>query len=260
MVAKYAGSKLLDINWLVSLSPYEYSEFRSPFAGNEPLLWVIPTSVKRWINDINPLVYQYWIALRDDDSLEGRWVRHCKRADRSLTDAYHLFRSCCKRLMTGNHHPVDLLFVSYLAVKQQWGMYRSHFASFSPALAASHSWRAVTPERIILAREIMQGVRVTNWDYQKVVSAPGRNCWIYCDPPYDGAGRVYAYGFSPLQRKDFVRHMLRSRHRTLISLEDSELTVKQFVTHPHFDCVPQMYRSRRTQKINRQWHIANYSL
>lgn len=221
---------------------------------------MIPTSVKRWINDINPFVYEYWIALRDDDSLGDRWSKYCKRAERSLTDAYHLFRSSCKRLMTGNHHAVDLLYVSFLAVKQQWGMHRSNFASFSAALAASHGWRAVTPARIVLARQLMEGVRVTNWDYQRVVSAPGCDCWIYCDPPYDGTGRIYAYGFSPLQRKDFLRNMLRSKHRTLISLEDSELTVKQFVDSPRFECVPCMYRSRRTQKLTRQWYIANYSL
>ena len=99
------------------------SALKSNFAGNEPLLWVIPTCVKRWINDINPLVYQYWIALRDDDSLEDRWVKHCKRADRSLTDAYHLFRSCCKRLMTGNHHPVDLNRCRH-GMKTRWSRWR----------------------------------------------------------------------------------------------------------------------------------------
>ena len=138
MLLKYPGAKLRCARKMLCFAPYDYSEFRSPFCGNEPFLWRIDPTIPRWINDLDEMVYRYFLALRDDPTFIQRFQPLRREGMRSIHHAEQVFRRCIKRVQD-DHDPVAYLYVRRLAHRQLAGFHRLNFASFSYRFAHNNS-------------------------------------------------------------------------------------------------------------------------
>ena len=80
MMLKYPGGKNGANGWvareILSLgSPDRWTEFRDCCCGNAAFirhLDYFPLRMPRWINDLDPWIYRYWIAFRDDPDFIDR--------------------------------------------------------------------------------------------------------------------------------------------------------------------------------------------
>lgn len=253
MLFKYPGSKLKCVDMLMAAAPPQYGEFRSPFCGNEPLLWVLPTDLPRWINDVDEMVYLTLVAMRDDPQFIRKFQRLRQRGLSSLTESKQVFDKFIGQVRLSKD-PAAYLYIRRLAVKQVAGFHRPCFASYSYMGGHDNSaLNAVTTERMREARRILQGVKVTNLDYTNVLRSPVEHasCWFYLDPPYYSAyhdsANIYAHEFSLRQRAKMKREVLRLDVETckvMISVEESEYSHPEYALDARFHTLYWGYASQ----------------
>jgi len=80
-------------------------------------------------------------------------------------------------------------------------------------------------ERISIASEILQDVKITNLDYWDVVKNRGKNTFIFLDPPYMSNKEAKLYGekgvlHSNFKHDRFAKHIKKSNHKWLITYDD----------------------------------------
>lgn len=224
MILRMMGGKRKVARDLLSLAPRRYSEFRDIFCANASLLWVVPTTKKRWINDLNPDIVRIHRALQGNPEFIDRV---CRLRD-TLTTADRLLRHYWQSkfdLLFGSEfeQTVAYWFLSRVA----WGQFvrreRPNIASFS--------WRhyrngihPVTRCFCHRARNILQGVRITQGDYSVPLFAPGEDVFLLIDPPY-----FVDHHCSPLYEKELTlkQHRLRTAQAMRKNAECRYLPVKQ---------------------------------
>lgn len=233
MLLKYPGGKgRAGSRELISLFPHEYSEFRSCFAGNEPLLWHVPTTVKRWINDVDPDLISYWKALRDDKNYCKKFFNlldSIESAD-ELVEAFE----AAKHKVVFDRDPVAYLFLRRLAHRQIVSRDRPNFASFSYQYMLD-GLRPVKPVKVKEAQAICKGIKITCGSYKKVLKAPAKNALIFIDPPYhteSDASPIYHHEMNPEEHKELRNHLAKLNPRThkfMLTLGLTELTEQLYV-------------------------------
>lgn len=253
MLFKYPGSKLKCLDMLMAAAPPQYGEFRSAFCGNEPLLWVLPTDLPRWINDLDEMVYLTLLAMRDDPQFIRRFQRLRKRGLASLAESKQVFDECIERVLQSKD-AAAYLYIRRLAVKQMAGFHKPCFASYSYVFGHNNSaLNAVTAERMREARRILQAVKITNHDYSEVLRSPVKHgsCWLYLDPPYYSAyhnsSQIYQHEFTLRQRSEMKKEVLRLDAETckvMISVEESEYSHPEYALDPRFHTLYRGYTSQ----------------
>ena len=74
------------------------------------------------------------------------------------------------------------------------------------------------------ASGLLQGVRITNWDYSKVVEQAGDDIFIFLDPPYMSTEEAELYGAKgkyhvDFNHTDFYNKVKDTKHKCLITYD-----------------------------------------
>lgn len=82
-------------------------------------------------------------------------------------------------------------------------------------------------EKIRKASVLMEGVDLCKRDYSRALTDPGRDVFLFLDPPYFAAKASRLYGTKGLLHSNFdharfVETLLKSEHRWLVTYDDSE--------------------------------------
>lgn len=236
MILRYIGGKLKAARDLLSLAPASYAEFREPFAGNAPMLWVVPETVKRWINDIDPDLIRYHRAMQNRKHPVIDQV--LSLAD-GITDADSLVRQWqISKLEWYFYNSVpDYIFANRFAYGQILRRSRRGLCSYSYRYK-SNGLHVLTRERMEEARRIYHGVKITRKDYSALLDAPGKDVWIVIDPPYflgdiDHGGPIYEHNFT---RGDHVRlrdRLLACNHKWLLTISLCSLSQRLYLDEGH---------------------------
>src|SRR5688500_16693173 len=64
-ILRYPGGKSRVSDMLLGMMPKRYSEFREPFAGGG-VFPAVTSRVRKWVNDADPNLMEFYFALRDD--------------------------------------------------------------------------------------------------------------------------------------------------------------------------------------------------
>jgi DNA adenine methylase len=88
-------------------------------------------------------------------------------------------------------------------------------------------------QRLAKIETLLQGVRLTNCDYESLLTAPGKDVLIFADPPYLNATQSKLYGrrgelHTGFDHERFAYNMERCPHRWLITYDDTPLIRKLF--------------------------------
>ena len=274
MLLKYPGSKFSCRELLIDYAPFEFDEFRSPFCGNEPLLWSLPTDLPRWVNDLDEMIYRYWLGLRDDSTFIRRFQELRTEGFNSIDDMIRVFERCIEQVRL-DKDPAAYLYVRRLAMKQMAGFHRPNFASFGYKFAADwSSLRAMSFDTMRRARDIAQGVKITCVDFAEVLRAPVRKgcCWSLLDPPYyvsDHGMHIYEKCFNFDMRERLKTEVLKlnpDRHKVMITVEDSEYSHNEYYLDSRFNVLYRYYVSHMTTddddkcRTKRDLIVTNYDL
>jgi len=231
-------------------------EYREPFFGGGAIgLRVMATSnANCWFNDLDPTVYALWHAVAHHPIELKQAVRDFKpsvdefRRIKSdfLTEAPDpartIVRVACDKLA------LQCMSFSGLGVKSHGP--RGGWAQRDSGIASHWSAESIC-SRIDYISPHFARARVTNLDFELMLSDDGRGS-IYPDPPYCGAGpELYQHSFSPADHLR-LRNLLRyTGHNWLLSYDDCP-AVRELYSFASIEEVEVTYsvsKSRRTREL-----------
>ena len=212
---RYPGGKFyaLDI-----LRPFwenvEHDEYREPFVGGATVFFNKPKAKFNWLNDIdNELMTTYRIMqdpisrqrLAKELSLEvatkERWREYYESVPQSDFE------------IAKKYYYLNRTSFSGKLVSPAWG-YRPK-RSLPP-----ERWK----ERILPCGEFLEGVRLTNMDFERVIleKSAGNTTLLYVDPPYYGPPRNkhYRYGFDVEDHVRLADALKKTPHMFFLTYDD----------------------------------------
>jgi DNA adenine methylase len=259
---RYPGAKGRAIHQIAPLIPDGFTEYREPFlGGGSVFLYVRQTypGRKYWINDLNYQLYNFWAMLqKDTDSVVEQisdWkdeYEHGKRLFRYLKHEIYRFD--------------DVELASAYFVLKTIG-----FSGFTRGYSEDNFKKSFTEERIMRLKDIgmlLQGVRITNLDYEKLVIRDGENgkdkedVFIFLDPPYYNVKWDELYGtrdrnlHAAFDHYRFAKVMKSCEHKWLITYDDSK-TVRRLFDWANIIPWRLTYTSRKV-KTGEELFISNY--
>lgn len=227
---RWPGSKHHLAKTILSLAPSGWREYREPFAGNCSILWEMETRGRRlWINDKNPTLYNYYTRLT------GPTTEFIDEVDLLVQQAvmpgevFNLWLSMKPRFRQDD--PVALLILSRLAFGEMVRLGRKDSCSYDRKYLGSMN--CLNRRRLLASRRILlaaKQLKITCGDYAPMLTAPGRDVWLYLDPTYyinspDHNGchgqPLYDYILDRDQHIELRDRLLKCKHKFLMTIGNS---------------------------------------
>lgn len=246
---RYPGGKQKAIDRISQLLPARAKEYREPMVGGASVyLHARSTGLadKYWINDKFHELVQFWQAVQDP--------RVCKQMADELEQLRSQFSSPeqIKRYFykARKEDPADayrkaFLFFFFNRVTFSGTTRAGGFSSS----ASLERFTASSIERLRQLPEAFSGTKITELDFETLIKTPGEDVFIFLDPPYYTASRLYGRNGS-LHEFDHERlsHVLKKTpHRFLITYDDC-------------DEVRKLYKWARIQSWQLQYGMNNCNL
>lgn len=227
---RYPGGKTRAIHFIKDFIPIEFDEYREPFIGGGSFFIFLRQAypnVKCWINDLNSELFFFWKHTQlNSENLARETLKIKKRS----SDGRRLFNELVS---------VDLNKLSeFERAIRFFVLNRITFSGLVEAGGYSQQafegrFTESAIERMARLGEILQGVKITNLDYRKLLEHGGRRVFTFLDPPYLKATKSRLYGRNGVLHTDFnhdefAKAMKTCNHSWLITYDDSPEIRKNF--------------------------------
>lgn len=218
MIFRYPGGKSRKAvwSWILEHAPPNFDEYREPFVGGGGVFFQIPTSKRRWINDRHKGLIAVYKALQDRPE---EFIKRC----RSLKE--ESLRTVFDRIKLDEHFDPAC---RYFLVNRVGYAGRVNYDIPSRLYFSNPTgWRIVHGPKMERAAEIVKGVQVTCGDYADLLTTPGKNVFIYLDPPYikntklAKSSRLYQHNFEFEDHARLAELVRACNHRVLLSYDDT---------------------------------------
>jgi DNA adenine methylase len=219
---RYPGGKTRALKKIILHIP-SFAEFREPLVGGGSVFLSIkqrvPKGIKFWINDLNHNLFCFWSQLKMDglnivntiQEYKDKWNNGRTLFD-YLTDETKKWTEFEKAVRF-----FILNRITFSGVVDAGGYSKQSFRK---------RFTQSSIDRLTGLIDILQNVKITNVDYEKVVTAPGENVFIFLDPPYFSTTNSRLYGkngslHTEFNHERFSKVMKRCSHKWLITYDDS---------------------------------------
>lgn len=225
---RYPGGKQRAIDQISQVFPGSAREYREPLVGGGSVYFharSIALAKKYWINDKFKELISFWQAVQNQ-AICHKLKNELEELQAGFQSAEHIaehikeyFHKARAEQPISEYREALLFFffnrVTFSGTTQAGG--------FSSA-ASLRRFTVSSIERLIPMPEALAGTRITNLDFEDVICEPGADVFIFIDPPYYTASKLYGHGGS-LHSFDHERLALcleKSQHRFLITYDDCE--------------------------------------
>ncbi|MCA9805365.1 MAG: DNA adenine methylase [Cyanobacteria bacterium HKST-UBA02] len=263
---RYPGGKQKAVPVIASMLPGgRVAEYREPMLGGGSVYFHVRErdfASTYWLNDLFTELVSFYSCVRDEEL--------CKRLVGDLTELRESLESPEQAreffLAARQEKPDDpyrqaFLFFFFNRVTFS-GTTRA--GGFSKAAAAKRFTQSAI-NRLEIMPGALKGVRLTNMNVFDVVSAPGKDVFIFLDPPYYQASRLYGRDGSlhSFDHEELASRLSRSDHRFLITYDDCP-EIRSLYKWARIEPFKLQYgmnncNRERTSKIGEEIFIANYS-
>jgi DNA adenine methylase len=221
---RYPGGKSRALAQILPLLPVQIGEYREPFLGGGSVYLAVRSAFGERIghyalNDLNPDVYAFWRAVRDDlpRLTAAVWAVYMEYGGRGRM-LYDEWRGQPPR--DGLERAVRAFVmnrITFSGVMDAGGYSQQAFERRFTETAIA---------RLEALDGALRGAELLNEDYEALVLRPGAEAFIFLDPPYYSAteSRLYGAGGKLHTGFDHVRFadvMRACPHRWLITYDDS---------------------------------------
>jgi len=260
---RYPGGKSKAIDSISKLIP-DFREFREPFVGGGSVFVYLKQKYPSkyfWINDIYKNLYHFW--------------NECKENPKELIESILEFRS---NYSDGKELHRFLLnnLDSFDDIKKAAAFFIFNRITFSGTTesggfsnAAFHKrFTESSIERVKSLSNILVNTKISNYDYEDVISTDGEDVFLFLDPPYYSATKSALYGKNGTLHKTFDHErfanvMKDTKHKWLITYDDSDY-IKDLFSFANIQPWDLTYGMRNVNKesnqIGKELFISNYSL
>lgn len=233
---RYPGGKTRAISLIKDFMPANFDEYREPFIGGGSFFVFLRQNypeIKCWINDLNPELYFFWKYAQADSEKLAREILKVRKQNKNGYDLFNELTSIRIDTLTEFDRAVRFFVLNRITFS---GLVEAGGYS-QQAFDGRFTESAV--ERVAVLGEILQGVKITNLDYQKVVVEGSKSVFTFLDPPYLKATKSRLYGKNGILHTDFNHNtfaitMKACRHSWLITYDDSpEIRKNFYFAHIH---------------------------
>lgn len=220
---RYPGGKSKALKQIAPLLPKTIKEFREPFVGGGSVYLAARDqygdNISYWINDLNPDVMAFWLAVRDDLLVLVKEVAHVKA---TITDGRALYQS----LKNPDHPYGDLERAVRFFVMNRITFSGVMDAGGYSGAAFKSRFTDSSIDRLAELSGWLDNTRITQGDYAPLLHEDGKNVFIFLDPPYLSASDSRLYGkrgelHTTFDHQRFADEMRQCPHRWLITYDDS---------------------------------------
>jgi len=260
---RYPGGKSKAINQISLLIP-QFDEFREPFVGGGSVFIYLKQKYpqkKFWINDIYESLYYFWTECRDNPEQLLSQIRDWKR---EFVDGKVLHR-----FLIDNIDKFDPLrkAAAFFVFNRITFSGTTESGGFSTA-AFNRRFTDSSIDRVSMLSSILPNTKITNFDYEDVVTKPGDNVFIFLDPPYYSATKSALYGKNGnlhkiFNHERFASIMKKLEHKWLITYDDSDYIRElfSFATIKSWDLTYGMRNvTINSNQLGKELFIANYEI
>jgi DNA adenine methylase len=221
---RYPGGKSKAINQIAQYLPDNFSEFREPLVGGGSVFIYLkqkfPT-LKIWINDLNPELFLFW---KYSQSNLPQLVAEVRRIKNRYVDGKGLFKEL-------TNLEIDTLSELERAVR----FFVLNRITFSGTVESGGFSEQAFQKRFTyssidrlekLETILTPDIKITNLDYSELLSAEGKDVFIFLDPPYFTATKSKLYGKDgclhvSFNHYKFAELITKSPHDWLITYDNS---------------------------------------
>ena len=218
---RYPGGKSRALKSIIPLIPKDFEDYREPFLGGGSVFVHITQlfpNRQYWINDLYEELAVFWqMAQADMPALLTQvwlWRKEYK-------DGKRLHTFLVKNIRT---LPPIQKAAAFFVLNRITFSGTSESGGYSNA-AFEKRFTESSIQRLEQLTNIMEGVKITNEDYQTIVNAPGEGVFIFLDPPYYSATKSALYGKNGklhrmFDHEAFAVAMQQCEHKWLITYDD----------------------------------------
>ncbi len=258
---RYPGGKSRAAERIAALVP-SFDEFREPFVGGGSVFIHLKQKFPNrqfWVNDKYTELIAFWRALQSEpDSLQTQiW-----QWKREFTVGKVLHKYLRENIASFDDLKRAAAFFIFNRISFSGTTESGGFSEQAFNLRFTDS----SIHRLKPMPEVLQGVRVTNFDYETAVSATGENVFLFLDPPYFSARSSALYGkngnlHKQFDHQRFAETMKFCRHRWLITYDDSPL-IRELYSFAHVVDWNLMYGMRNqtleSNQLGSELFISNF--
>jgi DNA adenine methylase len=225
---RYPGGKSRAIKQIMPLVP-EFKEFREPMVGGGSVFFALKQKFpnrKFWINDVNYELYIFWKICRDDINGLLKTINEFKTKFKNGRELYKfLFKK--KDTFTEVQKAARFFILNRITFS---GLAES--GGYAPN-AFKERFTESSIKRLIKTSELLKNTKITNEDYEKSLTEPGEEVFIFLDPPYISKTHSKLYGkdgvlHTGFDHTRFAEEMKKCKHKWLITYDDSPEVRKLF--------------------------------
>ncbi len=219
---RYPGGKQRAIEQIAKVFPASTGEYREPLVGGGSVYFharTINFAQHYWINDKFQELISFWRIVQNPDT--------CKNLVADMENFRYQFSSAMDMkkyfLKVRAENPVDeyrqaFLFFFFNRVTFS-GTTRA--GGFSSA-ASLHRFTESSIERLRPLPEALRETLITDYDFEDVITKPGKDVFIFLDPPYYTATKLYGHdgALHDFEHERLAKVLKQTSHRFLITYDD----------------------------------------
>jgi DNA adenine methylase len=240
---RYPGGKSKAIEQIIPLIPH-FDEFREPFVGGGSVFLTLKQLYpdrKYWVNDLYFELYKFWEYVQKDLESVVNQVNTWK-TEFTNGKELHLFLKenigCFDNIKKASAFFV-FNRITFSGTTEAGGFSEQAFQK---------RFTNTSIERLMLLKQVVKNIEITNLDFQDVIEKEGENVFIFLDPPYFSATKSALYGKNGKLHKGFdherfAETMKNCKHKWLITYDNCDY-IKDLFSFAHISEWNLMYGMR----------------
>ncbi|MDK2410109.1 DNA adenine methylase [Aphanizomenon sp. PH219] len=220
---RYPGGKSRAIKSIAECLPEKFSEFREPFVGGGSVFIYLKQrfpNLKISINDLNPELFLFWHLAKSD---LPKLVSEVRQIKENSQDGKLLFAELAHvnvNTLSDLERAVRFFVLNRITFSGTIESGGFSLESFHKRFTNSSIDRLEKLENILT-----QDIQVTNLDYSHLINEPGKEVFIFLDPPYVKAEKSKLYGkkgdlHTGFDHQKFASNLKQCPHNWLITYDD----------------------------------------
>lgn len=261
---RYPGGKQKAIDKIALVLPERAGEYREPLVGGASVYFHARSknfAETYWINDKFEELISFWQTVQDKELCE-RIMKELEKMRSEFGSAEEIkeyFLKVRDEKPTSEYRQALLFFffnrVTFSGTTRAGG--------FSSA-ASQRRFTASSVERLAPMPEALDGTRITNLDFKDVIVEEGDDVFLFLDPPYFTATKLYGHGGSlhAFDHWKLAKLLKSTKHRFLITYDDCP-DIRSLYSFANIQSWSLQYgmnncNLQRESKIGNELFISNY--
>tara|TARA_B100000035_G_scaffold134987_1_gene114970 strand:- start:2757 stop:3659 length:903 start_codon:yes stop_codon:yes gene_type:complete len=250
---RYPGGKSRAIKKLSPSLLESFSDFREPFLGGGSMaLHITQTrpNASVWVNDAYYNLYNFWVQLRDNGGklhqelvkikqpiiYASKPLRKKKVPKSEWEPKIHLMIDKHRELFNNAKSNISSETCDLTRAVQFYILNKCSFSglgessSFSEQ-ASEQNFNMTGINKLPEYSKLIKKWKITNHDYADVMNSPGKDCFVFLDPPYDIKDDLYGKNgnmHSGFNHMRFYEDVVQCPHNWMITYNSNEVLKKRF--------------------------------